>query len=564
MKKPVMRFIALILVLVMSITALTSCFAPSDTTPPDDGETPGDSTTPTPDGEEDEIDPIEADKTLIDDPNFDYLNSDLSAYINMPAEKYKGFSLQLNVASPHAIDVDVAILKALYSERSETAGETYTYPQGVSITAGDQVAIYYRGYLLDEDGNEVFAPNMCNYVSDTPGTLGIGSGQFVSGFELSLVGKNPADYGQLTRVKDGRPTEDGCAYISYTRTLDGVSESVDTYRVDMSGDVDAILGEGMKTALLGANVGDRIEKLETTVDGKSCVYSNLTIQLATYESDPITVECYFSAEYPTVELRNVTAYFDVFVTSVTTYDTPEFDDEFVGDLLDSEGAKITREELEAYPGETLADKYRSYAKEVLDKSYDEDYISKLTQAIWQYYVSDGVAEMKAYPKALVKGYYDQYISELTAEFEAYGGMIYDQYTGGYKTCATLSEFCTIYFGRTSWREYLVDLAKSILKERIILYHIIKEEGLALDAAELDAAVTALRESYIADYMQRYLDYVGKTREDYTDEEYAALLETNTKDLMDYYGEEYFVESVYYEHAMKTIIYFPNVTTLDKY
>ena len=74
----------------------------------------------------------------------------------------------------------------------------------------------------------------------------------------------------------------------------------------------------------------------------------------------------------------------------------------------------------------------------------------------------------------------------------------------------------------------------------------------------------MRESYIADYMQRYLDYVGKTREDYTDEEYAALLETNTKDLMDYYGEEYFVESVYYEHAMKTIIYFPNVTTLDKY
>ena len=171
--------------------------------------------------------------------------------------------------------------------------------------------------------------------------------------------------------------------------------------------------------------------------------------------------------------------------------------------------------------------------------------------------------MKAYPKALVKGYYDQYISEMTAEFEAYGGMIYDQYTGSYKTCATLSEFCTIYFGRTSWREYLVDLAKSILKERIILYHIIKEEGLALDAAELDAAVTEMRESYIADYMQRYLDYVGKTREDYTDEEYAALLETNTKDLMDYYGEEYFVESVYYEHAMKTIIYFPNVTTLDK-
>ena len=550
------------LVLVMSITALASCFAPGNTTPPDNGgDKPGDGTTPDPDEGKEDVDPIESDASLIDDPSFDYLTSDLSAYINMPVDKYKGFSLKVDIASPHAIDVDVAILKALYAERSKTAGEAYTYPQGVSITAGDEVAIYYRGYLLDEDGNEVFSPNMCNYTSDTPGTLGIGSGQFVPGFELSLVGKNPADYGQLTRVKDGRPTDDSCVYISYTRTLDGVSESVNVYRVDMSGDVDAILGEGAKTLLLGAAVGDKL-KLETTLGGKSCVYSALTVQLVTYEADPIKVECYFSAEYPTVELRNVTAYFDVFVTSVTTYDTPEFDDEFVSDLIEAGTAKITREELEAYPGETLADKYRSYAKSVLDASYDEEYIAEVSQAIWQYYTSDGIAEMKGYPKALVKGYYEQYLSEMQAEFDSYGGMIYDQYTGGYKTCATLSEFCTIYFGRTDWREYLVDFAKSILKERIILYYIIREEGLVLDQAELDAATAEMRESYISDYMQRYLDYVGKTREDYTDEEYAALLAANTKDLMDYYGAEYFVESVYYEHAMKTIITFANVTTLD--
>ena len=79
--------------------------------------------------------------------DFDYLKADLSDYIEF-TEDYKNFKLNVDIAKPHDIDVDVAILNMLYSDRETTPrydGATITSP--VTITAGDVVDIWYRGYL---------------------------------------------------------------------------------------------------------------------------------------------------------------------------------------------------------------------------------------------------------------------------------------------------------------------------------------------------------------------------------------------------------------------------------
>jgi len=576
MKSLYIKISSLLLVLALLFGALVSCggetVPPSDGTgngeTPDVGETPEDGENGENGGEDTSVDPFENNPDLISDPDFDYAKSDLSPYITLPEEKYKNFELTLDIAKPHPIDVDVAILSALYSERDKEAGERVEYPSGVAVTAGDEVEIYYRGYLEDEDGREIFFANMCNYNSAKPSTLGIGSGHFVPGFELSLVGKNPADHGTLTRVTEGRPTEDSFAYVSYKRTLDGKSESVSLYRIDMSGDVDSILGEGAKLMLLGSNIGERIEKFPTTLGGAACEYSYITVDLVTYESDPIKVEVYFPYSYQVAELRNATAYFDVFVTAVTPYGTPTYDDEYVTDIISQDGSPITAEELSEYEGATLSEKYKSYAAAMMYKSYEAELKELLEEEIWNYYLKDGVATVEKYPLEELKRIYGEYVADVTAQYESSGGIVYNQYTGSYEKCDSIDGFAEIYLGiqyteKPDWRGRLYDTAKMLVRERLILFHIMRNEKILPGESEVAEGVEKLKREYLDEYMAQYLEYNGKTREDYTDEEYEKLVAERSAELFEYFGEDYFTETVYFNTAMKVISTYPNIKTLDK-
>ena len=568
MKDLYIRISAVILIFALLLGALVSCQGtPNDgeVETPSDGDGGG-----TPDGggnENTEKDPFENNSELISDPDFDYAVSDLSPYISFPAEKYKNFELSLEIAKPHSIDVDVEILKALYSAKDKEAGTRVEYPSGVSITAGDDVEIYYRGYLLDENGNEIFCSNMCNYNSAKPQTLGIGSGRFVSGFELSLVGKNPADYGTLTRVTEGRPTENSFAYISYKRTVADKTESVNLYRIDMSGDVDSILGEGARLTLLGSEVGKRIENFSTTLNGSACEYSYLTVDLVTYEDSPIKVEVYFSYDYGIAELRNATAYFDVFVTAVTPYDTPTYDDAYVTEILKKKDSPVTAEELSEYEGATLAEKYKSYAAAMLYKSYEAKYLDMLKSAIWNYYLEDGVADIKKYPLEEVKQIYDQYVKEIRDQYESSGGIAYNKYTGSYEKCDNLDDFAEIYIGiqyteKPDWRKNIYDTALMIVKERLIIFHIMRSEGILPDEATVLAGVEKLKQEYLDEYIEGYFEYIGKKREDFSDEEYKKIVEELSVELFEYFGDDFFSETVYYDTAIEIILTYPTVKTMD--
>ena len=56
--------------------------------------------------------------SINNDKNFDYVTSDLSSYIYIPEENYKEIKLDLDIAKPHEIDVDVAILYLLNAKKN--------------------------------------------------------------------------------------------------------------------------------------------------------------------------------------------------------------------------------------------------------------------------------------------------------------------------------------------------------------------------------------------------------------------------------------------------------------
>ena len=80
---------------------------------------------------------------------FDYLTSDLSQYLEF-TEDYKNFTVEVDIAKPKSIDVDISVLILLASDKNPTpvADSTNTV-----IGPGDVVEIYYKGYIFDEKCN---------------------------------------------------------------------------------------------------------------------------------------------------------------------------------------------------------------------------------------------------------------------------------------------------------------------------------------------------------------------------------------------------------------------------
>ena len=51
------------------------------------------------------------------DKRFDYLTSNLSRYVSFSEDDYKNYKLEIDIAKPHEIDVEVAILNLLASDK---------------------------------------------------------------------------------------------------------------------------------------------------------------------------------------------------------------------------------------------------------------------------------------------------------------------------------------------------------------------------------------------------------------------------------------------------------------
>ena len=92
-----------------------------------------------------------------------YLEENMEDYLRFPVEKYKNFSLKLNISEPTGVFAKVKLQELHYSIGSPQmvgAGEQKTeHLLGVA----DAAYIYYRGYYLDENGNKVASRGMSNF-----------------------------------------------------------------------------------------------------------------------------------------------------------------------------------------------------------------------------------------------------------------------------------------------------------------------------------------------------------------------------------------------------------------
>ncbi len=121
-------------------------------------------------------------------PGVDYFNDDLSEYIEIEEKYYKGFKVEYDKNKVTTLDVENNIIQTLCKHKDKTEVEG----DGV-ISVGDVVHIYYKGYYMNGD-EKYFFKGGDNTTSETPHALEIGSGNFITGFEYNLIGKNPNDF----------------------------------------------------------------------------------------------------------------------------------------------------------------------------------------------------------------------------------------------------------------------------------------------------------------------------------------------------------------------------------
>ena len=520
--------------------------------------------------------------------NFDYVTADLSQYVEFSADKYKSFPLSVQIALPKDIDPDVAMLNMLASDAAETASFDGAYKVTEPVSPGDVVTIWYRGYLLNDDGEEISMSGMCNYGNSTPAALTIGSGQFVPGFELNLLGLIPQGYKNF-KITSGEVQEHQVAYVSYSLHIDNKSVSDATkyknIRVDMQSDeVDELMGEGFKELLLGKGIGEEME-FDLKRGGKTYHYTGFTVDFVTVkESQAYTVECYFPYDYSTASLANQTAYFEVTIVNTQVYETPDYsysrgDDgrvtfnltnDYIEQKLAEDDSPITREELMEYEGEELWQKYRAYAEDYLMDAYESNLKALIEEELWNYYLKN--AKILKYPKVKVDEIYREYYDDVLYQYDYTGGSISLGYDSDYdgindtEYYDNIDDFAVAYLGlyyyEETWQEVLYGLAEDLVAERLILYYIMQQENLAPTAEVFEQKLADLKQEYIDEYINQYAAEFEVDLSKYTEAEYAEFVAKREKELYDYYDEEYFRETNYYEIVLETLLTYPTVTTLD--
>ena len=503
---------------------------------------------------------------------FDYLTADLSKYITVNG--YKDYKVELNIAKPKAVDVDVAILNILCDNKGDAlnGGEEVTSGK---VTPGDVVNIFYRGYVVGDSGEEVYVDGMCNFAGNAS-ALEIGSNQFVPGFEFNLSGKEFSPANRFVKITSGSVSSEQIVYISYTKAPDGSTSNKDKVtksaeRVVLSDGkekIDEKYGVGFYDKLLTLTVGatEGVD-FDVNVSGEKYNYTSLKVNFATTcekAGNYILVDCYFPYDYGMAALQNKNARFEVYIQSAKEYEEAKLTDGFIENNLSHFG--ITLSDLEKFEGDRVS-QLRQFIEKTLDDEYQAAYNAKLEDAMWDHYHSEGVAEVKMYPKVMVDLIYNDYYNDVVYQFEQSGGVVTGSYGMSF-TCETLDQYALYYLGLQysedqDWKAYLRAIAENLVKERLILYYIMKTENLVPTPDALALKVAEIKNEYLEDYVKQYCDAYNIDKSTYSEADWAKFLSDREKELSEYYDEAYFAETTYYNIARDVMLTWPTVTTLDK-
>ncbi|MBQ7362857.1 MAG: hypothetical protein IJW48_00230 [Clostridia bacterium] len=189
----------------------------------------------------------------------DYMNDNLSKYIYISPDDYRNITGSIAAVDPVTdLDVEQEILSLLCENKGSVKYDG-RYVKNQTVTVGDIVYIYYRGYTENDGGSRNYFDGGCNFSSSDPSELEIGAGSFVPGFELNMIGKNPKDYSTFTKYDTtGAIGEGDRIYISYSRTDTAGGSISGTAILDLSLGKDAIDTEwdiGFYNGILSGSYG---------------------------------------------------------------------------------------------------------------------------------------------------------------------------------------------------------------------------------------------------------------------------------------------------------------------
>ena len=469
------------------------------------------------------------------------LDDDLSQYVEISENVYKGYTVPFDFAEIE-LSVEQKIASELYKNRKPSELYGSSYLSDTTIAFGDAANIYYRGYTLNEDGTRNYFDGGCNFNSAAPHSLGIGSGQFIEGFEYGLIGANEKDYAKLEKIttKGEKVESTDIVLITYSATYGNGDASMNKSAVINLADpnLGKVWGIGFASywTTHDVTVGSDQFIIETpSVKEGSMANDVYTVTVsevyridrgANGDKEILEVTAYFPDNYGSTELAGKTAYFEVFIRGVRKYDVPEFDEKFITETL-----KVLESELWEFEGDTLVIKYKNMLKkEFLDELAKEALAEKVIAN----------AEIKKYPEKLVKETYDSIVSELKYYYQYY-------YASYYKT---FDAFCTAYFESSNWRSSIFASIKSSVEQQLVLYRIMHKEGLKPSEEEY--------ERMFDEYLVAALENKNITPETYENYElYLNAKENVKKQLIDSYGEDYFRAMIYYSVVEEAIIGYAN-------
>lgn len=492
--------------------------------------------------------------------DFNYMNKDLSKYVKLSAEDVKNIVMTVAVDKPTEEDVEREIVALLVEHKTL---DTENIDPDAVIANGSVVSIYYSGYLLSEDGDREYFSGGSN-LSGNISSLIIGSATFMPGFEKGLIGIRPSDTEMPTVIKEGKLSEGDVVYANIEGFHpEGKNLRLYGQRLELTPALDDVYGKGFYDLLVGSEIGENLcsslTTLESTKAGEGTfVYKNLRTLYKTEGGKAHTVESYFPLNYQEASLQGKTAYFDVYIQDTTSYKVPEYTDAFL-----TETVGIISEKLDAYEGSTLTEKYRSYVREVLDEDYEERLLEATEKTFWEKIAE--VAEVKSVPRSAWLEIYDGYIEDLETTYSDY--LTSSGYTAAVYPFETFcKDYCRLEDGE-SYKTYVKNLSKQTAGEKIIFFYAIQLLEVAPSESELakayDETLTELAKQYSSldeSYYESQPDEEAKKK---AYQEYITAIEDMKQDVKTALGEEYLLESAYYNYSFPKLLDLTKISYIGK-
>lgn len=455
----------------------------------------------------------------------DYMNDNLSKYVSISKDDYTGFKVTVDVPMPTEEELTAAINKVLYNNRTTPEGEL-VWIKNADISLGDVVNIYCRGYTFNEDGSRNYLASGCNYNSNAPTALGIGSGTFPAGFETGLIGLNQKNYATMDKISvTGTAVQKSDTILITYNVMYGdgsKGSSVKSAIIDLTDpDLDKTWGTGFSEywQTHDVNIGTKfsIPVSSSVKEGASAndCYTDVSVSeiyRINNEKPVLTINAQFPYNYEEESLRGKKVYYTVFIINLQRYNAPTLDEQFITETL-----KISENDLVKYDGGDIVAKYKNSVYAELVKEREQAIEEVVANAFWAHIVE--VAEYKRLPKAEVDAYYDNLYQQLQS--------IYTQYqTQG--QFSSFDEFAVYYMGLTEgedWQSTLRADAETSIKQKLAFYYVIREEGFIPNDEEYqelyDEMFAEAVEYYVNNYSMNETDAKATVEKTY-DEEYWDL------------------------------------------